>query len=39
MQKNYNAHLSYGLRFSAEESAALRAFIDAAQGNARNIRQ
>jgi hypothetical protein len=27
MQENYNAHLSYGLKFTADESAAMRAFI------------
>ena len=32
MQANYNVHLSYRLKFSAEESAAMRAFIAAAQG-------
>jgi hypothetical protein len=29
MQENYNVYLSYGLQFTAEESAAMRAFIDA----------
>ena len=33
MQEHYNVHRSYALKFSAEESAAMRAFIDAAQGN------
>ena len=33
MQENYNVHLSYGLTFTAEESAAMRAFIDATQGD------
>jgi hypothetical protein len=27
MQENYNVHRSYGLRFNAEESAAMRTFI------------
>ena len=30
MQENYNVHLSYGLKFTTEESAAMRAFIAAA---------
>jgi hypothetical protein len=34
MQENYNVHLSYGLKFTAEEAAAMRAFIAAVQGNA-----
>ena len=38
MQANYNAHRSYRLKFSAEESAAMRAFIDA-QGHAQISRQ
>jgi hypothetical protein len=39
MQENYNAHRSYVLKFSAEESAAMRAFIDAAKGNPQISRQ
>ena len=33
MQENYNVLRSYRLKFTAEESAAMRAFIDAAQGH------
>ena len=29
MQENYNVHFSYELKFTAEESAAMRAYIDA----------
>lgn len=39
MQENYNVYLSYRLKFSAEESAAMRAFIDAAHGHAQIGRQ
>jgi hypothetical protein len=39
MQENYNVHRSFGLKFTAEESAAMRAFVDAAQGNAQISRQ
>lgn len=39
MQENYDANLSYGLQFTAEEAAAMRAFIDAAHGNASVTRQ
>jgi len=39
MQENYHVHRSYVLKFSAEESAAMRAFIDAAQGNTPISRQ
>ena len=31
MQENYNVHLSYTLKFTADESAAMRAFIAAAR--------
>lgn len=33
MQENYNVLRSCRLKFTAEESAAMRAFIDAAQGH------
>ena len=39
MEENYNVHRSYRLKFSTEESAAMRAFIDAAQRNAQIGRQ
>jgi hypothetical protein len=31
MQEDYNVHLSYGLKFTTEESAAMRAFIAAVE--------
>ena len=39
MQENYNVHRSYTLKFSAEESAAMRAFIDGVQGTPQISRQ
>jgi hypothetical protein len=33
MQANYNVYLSYGLKFDAEEAAAMRAFIAAVREN------
>ena len=39
MQANYNVHLSYGLKFDPEESAAMRALIVAAQGQALTSRR
>ena len=37
MQDNYNVYLSYGLQFTVEEAAVMRAFIEA-HGHVRNGR-
>lgn len=39
MQENYNVYFSYHLKFTTEESVAMRAFVAAAEGNERFTRE